>query len=240
MAINSKIEWTTNTWNPITGCTKISEGCRNCYACALAARLKCMGNKRYANGFDLTLHEDVLTEPTTWKKPAMVFVNSMSDIFHEEVPYDFIVKIFDIMTKTRRHTYQLLTKRASRMAQLAKHLPWTENIWMGVTVENSDNIRRIEYLRMVPARVRFISFEPLLSDIHPLDLTDIDWAIVGGESGNGARPMDEEWVINIQKTCEKHKTAFFFKQWGGKRKKESGRILRGRTWDAMPAMQPAY
>lgn len=240
MAIKSKIEWTTNTWNPITGCTKISEGCRNCYACALAARLKCMGNKRYVNGFDLTLHEEVLTEPTTWRKPAMVFVNSMSDIFHEDVPFDFIAKIFDIMANTRRHTYQLLTKRASRMAQLAKHLPWTENIWMGVTVENADNIRRIEYLRMVPAQVRFISFEPLLSSIHPLDLTDIDWAIVGGESGNGARPMDEEWVLDIQKECERHKTAFFFKQWGGKRKKQAGRILRGRTWDAMPAMQTIY
>ena len=234
MAANSSIEWTESTWNPVTGCTKISDGCTHCYAERMAIRLQAMGQKNYINGFNVTLHPHTLIFPLKKKKPQMIFVNSMSDLFHHEVPLSFIQKIFDIMNKARWHKFQILTKRAERLADLAPSLKWSENIWMGVTVESAPYLHRLEYLRNVPADVRFLCFEPLLSPIPEMDLSKIDWVIVGGESGPGARPLLKRWVTDIQRQCHEAKVPFFFKQWGGVNKKKSGRYLNGRTFDEMP------
>lgn len=236
MAIKTKIEWTENTWNPITGCTKFSDGCKNCYAYTMANRLKLMGNKKYANGFNITLHDRCLTQPLKWKKPSVIFVNSMSDLFHEDVPLEFIQKVFDVMNIASWHTFQILTKRAERLAALAGLLNWTNNIWQGVTVESSKYKNRIDDLRKVPAKVRFVSFEPLIGEVGNVDLSGIDWAIVGGESGSGAREMKTEWVFSIKNECDRQNTLFYFKQWGGINKKKAGRILLGQTWDAMPVI----
>jgi len=234
MAQKSKIEWTENTWNPVTGCTKTSDGCVNCYAFPLAERLRCMGNSKYDKGFEVTLHPQSLNDPLTWKKPSIIFVNSMSDIFHEQIPDEFIIEIFNVMNKAHHHIFQLLTKRELRMMKIADKLTWGSNIMMGVTVENAKYLRRIEALRETPAITRFISFEPLLAGIENPNLRDIHWAIVGGESGNAARPMKEEWVLSIKDACEHSGTLFYFKQWGGRNKKKAGRELLGKTWDAVP------
>lgn len=234
MAIASKIEWTEATWNPVTGCTKISEGCRYCYAEKLALRLKAMNNPRYINGFDVTLHYDILNEPFKWYKPKMVFVNSMSDMFHEKVPFNFIEKVFNIIKTAQHHNFQILTKRSERLLQLAPFLTWPENLWMGVTVEMQNYLYRISHLKQTPAKVKFISFEPLLGDIQNLDLREIDWVIVGGESGPKSRIMRKEWVIRIRDCALDIGVPFFFKQWGGKNKKKAGRILEGITWNQIP------
>ena len=234
MAGQSKIEWTEATWNPVTGCTKISPGCRFCYAERMAKRLQAMGNANYVNGFDVTLHPRMLDVPLTWKKPSMIFVNSMSDLFHENVPDEFIRAVFLVMTTARRHVFQVLTKRADRLLALSEKLPWPANVWAGVTVENADYVDRVHCLSHVPAAVRFLSLEPLLSSIPRLPLDGIGWVIVGGESGPGARPMDKKWVVEIKQQCEASDTPFFFKQWGGWNKKKTGRLLDGHTYDAMP------
>ena len=234
MAANSTIEWTESTWNPVTGCTKISEGCAHCYAERMALRLKAMGQKNYANGFQVNLHPHALNIPLKWKSPHMIFVNSMGDLFHNEVPLSFIQQVFEVMKKAYRHRFQILTKRAERLADLAPSLNWTENIWMGVTVESAAYLYRLEYLRNVSAAVRFLSLEPLLGPMPDMDLTKIDWVIVGGESGPGARPMNKSWVIDIQQQCHDAKVPFFFKQWGGVNKKKSGRLLDGTTYGEMP------
>lgn len=234
MSLASKIEWTEATWNPVTGCTKISEGCRYCYAERLAKRLKAMGNPNYAHGFEVTLQPQMLNAPMGWKKHKMIFVNSMSDLFHKEVPTSFIKKVFQVMVLADQHHYQVLTKRADRLAELAPKLPWPEHIWAGVTVENQEVADRIDYLRQVPADIRFLSMEPLLGPLPNLNLKGIDWVIVGGESGPGARPMLEEWVRQIQARSLAEGVPFFFKQWGGVNKKKAGRLLDGRTWDDMP------
>lgn len=234
MVSKSSIEWTESTWNPITGCTKVSQGCKNCYAERMAHRLKAMGQEKYKNGFDLTLHEGVLEDPLRWKKPQMIFVNSMSDLFHEDVPQDFIFKIFRVMKEAHWHTFQVLTKRAERMQMLDSLIDWTNNVWMGVSVENQEVTYRIDNLRKTNANIKFLSLEPLLGPIPNLNLTNIQWVIVGGESGPHARPIDKRWVINIRDQCLSANAPFFFKQWGGVRKKASGRILEGKTWDMMP------
>lgn len=234
MATNSTIEWTEATWNPVTGCTKISEGCRHCYAAAMAKRLVAMNNPRYKNGFNVTLHHDLIELPLKWKKPKRIFVNSMSDLFHKDVPDDFILQVFETMEKASWHTFQILTKRSDRLAELAPHLPWPKNVWQGVSVENESVSFRIEDLRKVPSHVRFLSLEPLLGPLDHLDLTDIHWVIVGGESGAGARPMQEEWVRSIRNQCDEQKVAFFFKQWGGVQKHRTGRLLDNRTYDEYP------
>jgi len=234
MGIGSKIEWTESTWNPVTGCTKVSPGCHNCYAERMALRLKAMGQPNYRNGFEITCHRHVLDTPLRWKEPQMVFVNSMSDLFHRDVSDDFIVDVFSTMREARQHQYQILTKRAERLVELSPELPWGTNIWMGVTVESSDYKCRINYLRCTGANVKFLSFEPLLGDLGKLNLNDIDWVIVGGESGPGARPMEIGWVRNIREQCLARNVPFFFKQWGGVNKTRAGRILDGRTWDEMP------
>ena len=234
MAFNSSIDWTESTWNPVTGCTKISAGCAHCYAERMAKRLFAMGQPNYRNGFEVTCHPDVLGLPLKWKKSQMIFVNSMSDLFHNKVPVRFIEEIFFTMNQARWHTFQILTKRADRLLQLAPRLKWTPNVWMGVTVENQKHVDRIDRLREVPAAVRFLSLEPLLGPLPELDLTNIDWVIVGGESGPGARPMDPAWVTDLRDQCLDAKVAFFFKQWGGVRKKKAGRLLEKRTWDQMP------
>ncbi len=231
---STKIEWTESTWNPITGCTKISAGCKNCYAERMAKRLQAMGQYNYRNGFKLTCHPHVLNLPLQWKKPQMIFVNSMSDLFHKDVTREFILKIFDTMNRASQHTFQILTKRASRLEKLSSLLPWSENIWMGVTVEDSDYKERIDYLRKTNAFIKFLSMEPLLEDVGTLDLKDIDWVIVGGESGPGARPINATWVRNIKEQCKKQNVSFFFKQWGGVNKKKNGRTLDNHTWDEIP------
>jgi protein gp37 len=231
---SSKIEWTESTWNPVTGCSKISSGCLNCYAERMALRLKAMGQPNYRNGFKVTCHRQMLDLPLRWKKPQMIFVNSMSDLFHEDVPDDFIMDIFSTMQCARQHQYQILTKRAERLAAISPELPWAKNIWMGVTVESADYKYRIDYLRYTSAHIKFLSLEPLLGDIGELDLNEIDWVIAGGESGPGARPMNIEWVRNIREQCLAQDVPFFFKQWGGINKKKTGRLLDGRTWDKMP------
>ena len=230
----SRIEWTESTWNPVTGCTKISAGCAHCYAERMAKRLHAMGPPNYRNGFEVTCHPDVLGMPLKWKKSQMIFVNSMSDLFHKSVPVGFIEEIFFTMNQARWHTFQVLTKRADRLAQLAPRLKWTPNVWMGVTVENDRHVDRIDRLREVPAAVRFLSLEPLLGPLPELDLSNIDWVIVGGESGPGARPMDPAWVLDLRDQCLEANVAFFFKQWGGVQKKKAGRLLEKRTWDQMP------
>ncbi len=234
MADRSHIEWTEATWNPVTGCTKISAGCKNCYAERLAFRLQAMGNPRYRNGFNVTLHEDVLGLPKTWKTARTVFVNSMSDLFHDEVPLDFIRRVFDAMIACPQHTFQVLTKRSARVRQLAGALEWPPNVWMGVSIENSAVFHRIDDLRDVPAAIRFLSCEPLIGSLQGIELTGIHWVIVGGESGAGARPMDIQWVREIFRACRQADVPFFFKQWGGVRKDLHGRKLNGKTYDEMP------
>lgn len=236
MALNSNIEWTESTWNPVTGCTKISPGCAHCYAERIALRLKAMGQPNYVNGFEVSLHENSLDLPLHWKKHHVVFVNSMSDLFHEDVPLSFIKRVFAIMEKASWHKFQILTKRAERLAELAPKLPWPENIWMGVTVENSDYVHRIDYLRKVNAFIRFLSLEPLLGPLPNLNLSGINWIIVGGESGPNARPMKEEWIHEILDQCKQNNVPFFFKQWGGRNKKKTGRLLNGKLYNEMPSI----
>lgn len=234
MGKNTKIEWTETTWNPVTGCVKISPGCANCYAERMAHRLHLMGSARYKNGFKVTMHDEVVEAPLRWKKPQRIFVNSMSDLFIKDIPVNFIKKVFDVMGRADWHNYQVLTKRADRLLELNSELSWEPNIWMGVTVESRDYTHRIDCLRNTGAYVKFLSIEPLLGPIPNLDLTGIDWVIVGGESGPGARPMDPAWVLDIRDQCQKAGVPFFFKQWGGVQKKKAGRELDGRTWDEMP------
>jgi protein gp37 len=238
MAQLSSIEWTDATWNPVTGCTKVSPGCKNCYAERIAHRLHAMGQPRYRNEFELTLQPDLLEQPLEWKTPKLVFVNSMSDLFHRDVPDDFIGRVFEVMGKAHWHVFQVLTKRAERLAELAAELLWSPNVWMGVSVENEDYLWRIEHLRRVPAAVRFLSVEPLLGPIPDLPLDGIDWVIVGGESGPGARAPEPDWIHAIRDRCLARGVPFFFKQWGGVHKKRHGRTLDGRTWDDMPSFQP--
>lgn len=233
MAI-SKIEWTESTWNPVTGCTRISLGCENCYAERMAKRLKMMGQPNYANGFQVTLHEHVLEYPLGWKKPQTIFVNSMSDLFHEQVPDAFIFRIFDIMKQAYWHQFQILTKRSTRLKKLSSKIDWSQNVWIGVSVENEATEFRIDDLRWVPASIKFLSLEPLLGSLPSLELDNIDWVIVGGESGPGARLMRKEWVIQVKEQCIEQNVPFFFKQWGGINKKKTGRLLEGRTWDELP------
>lgn len=234
MATKSAIEWTESTWNPLTGCTKISPGCKNCYAERMAKRLQAMGQPNYRNGFKLTVHEHVLELPLHWKQPQMIFVNSMSDLFHQDVPIDFIQKVFDVMRNASWHTFQVLTKRSSRLLELDKQIDWPENVWMGVSVENQDYIHRVFNLRQTRAAVKFLSLEPLLGPLPILDLAGIDWVIVGGESGPGSRPIDPSWVLDLRDQCHQSGIPFFFKQWGGINKRKSGRELEGRTWDELP------
>ncbi len=235
MAQASSIEWTESTWNPVTGCTKISAGCANCYAQRMAKRLKAMGQTRYRNGFAVTLQPDVLQLPLHWTRPRMIFVNSMSDLFHREVPAKYIADCFAVMERASQHTFQVLTKRPERAAAMAASLPWPANVWIGTTVENASYTRRIPVIARIPAAVRFLSIEPLLGAIPKIPLDGIDWVIVGGESGPNARPMDKAWVIQIRDRCLGYGVPFFFKQWGGVNKKKHGRLLDGRTWDEMPA-----
>lgn len=230
----SHIEWTESTWNPVTGCSKVSAGCKNCYAERMAARLQAMGNPRYADGFKVTLHPDLVDAPKAWKTPRKIFVNSMSDLFHEKVPVTFIKKVFATMRACPQHTFQILTKRSARLAELAPQLDWAPNVWMGVSVEDNDAVFRIHDLLRVPAAVRFLSCEPLIGPCDDMPLAGIDWVIVGGESGPGSRPMKIEWVRSIFRQCRAADAAFFFKQWGGTRKDLTGRELNGRTYDAMP------
>jgi protein gp37 len=239
MAQKSAIEWTESTWNPITGCNKISPGCKFCYAERMARRLKAMGSPNYENGFKVTLHQHVIELPLTWKKPQTIFVNSMSDLFHKDVPTEFILKMFEVMNKASWHRFQILTKRSERLVELNHLLPWSENIWMGVSVENGDFTYRIDDLRKTNAHIKFLSVEPLLGPISKIELTNIDWVIVGGESGPGARPMKEEWVITLRDDCKKAKVPFFFKQWGGVNKKKTGSTLEGKTYKQMPLLKKA-
>jgi protein gp37 len=232
----TKIEWTFATWNPVTGCNKVSPGCDHCYADRMAKRLQAMGVEKYRNGFDVTMHPDVLEAPLRWRKPQIIFVNSMSDLFHEKVTAEFRRAIFDVMVRADWHIFQILTKRSKRLVRAAADLPWPSNVWMGVTCESQPYQFRIDDLRKVPAAVRFLSLEPLLGPLTGLDLHEIHWAIVGGESGPGARPMKKEWVVDIQRQCRVQKVPFFFKQWGGSNKKAAGRSLNGRIFDEMPVM----
>lgn len=230
----SSIEWTEMTWNPTTGCTKISAGCKFCYAEVMSKRLKAMGVDKYKDGFKVRIHPETLNIPYTWKSSKVVFVNSMSDLFHEDIPLNFIKQVFHVMNDNPQHVFQVLTKRADRLFELHRHLKWTHNIWMGVSVEDNRVIERIDYLRKTKAKVKFLSLEPLIGALANLNLKKIDWVIVGGESGHKPRPMKPEWVIDIQEQCEKAEVAFFFKQWGGRNKKATGRLLNGRTYDEMP------
>lgn len=230
----SHIEWTEATWNPVTGCTKISPGCKHCYAERMAFRLRAMGQRNYRNGFELTLQEQMLELPLKWKKSQTIFVNSMSDLFHQDVPLEYIQKVFEVMNQAHWHRFQVLTKRSHRLLELNRKVEWTPNIWMGVSVENADYTFRIEDLRQTDAAIKFLSVEPLIGALPKMNLDGIHWAIVGGESGPGSRPMEEKWVLDIQKQCRSSGTAFFFKQWGGTNKKKTGRLLQGRTWDEMP------
>jgi protein gp37 len=234
MGLNSAIEWVTATWNPLTGCTKISPGCSHCYAERMSKRLKLMGNRNYANEFQVTLHEHMLAQPLQWKKRQRVFVNSMSDLYHKDVPFEFIRKVFDVMCRADWHIFKILTKRAERLEELSPRLPWPGNVWQGVSVENEDYTWRIDHLRRTGAKTKFLSIEPLLGPIAKLDLTGIDWIIIGGESGPGARPMAKEWVLNIIAQARAHAVPVFFKQWGGTNKKKTGRELDGKTYDEMP------
>ncbi len=236
MGQQSAIEWTEATWNPLTGCDKISPGCANCYAERMSLRLRLMGQPNYRNGFDLALHPHALEIPLRWKKPQRIFVNSMSDLFHKDVPVEFIQQVFATMRQASWHRFQILTKRADRLEALSNAIDWPVNVWMGVSVESEDYTFRIDHLRTTGAAVRFLSVEPLLGPISKLDLSDIHWVIVGGESGPGARPMREEWAIEIRDQCQAAGVPFFFKQWGGVNKKRTGRLLEGRTWDEMPAV----
>ena len=234
MPTSSRIEWTEMTWNPVTGCTKISQGCKHCYAERMAKRLTAMGSERYRNGFEVTLQPDLLDAPRKWRQPRVVFVNSMSDLFHEDIPDEYIARVFATMRNCPQHTFQVLTKRAERLASLGPKLPWPENVWMGVSVEDARVASRIDGLRAVPAAIRFLSLEPLIGPLENLALQGIDWAIVGGESGPRARPMKPEWVTSILRQCRAAGVAFFFKQWGGVRKDMTGRKLNGSFYDEMP------
>ena len=232
----TSIEWTESSWNPVTGCSKLSLGCKNCYAERFAHRLQAMGNPNYTNGFAVTLHPHMLEVPVRWTQPQMVFVNSMSDLFHSKVPLAFIRRVFDVMERCRQHVFQVLTKRSERLLKLSTKLSWPDNVWMGVTVEHPDYTFRIKHLRQTGAKVKFLSCEPLLGPIPRLPLKGIDWVIVGGESGPGARVIRKEWVLQIRDRCLKVEVPFFFKQWGGTHKKKSGRMLEGKLWDEMPAL----
>jgi len=234
MATRSTIEWTEMTWNPVTGCSKISAGCKFCYAERLAVRLRAMGQPRYVNGFAVTLHPDLLDAPRRWRSPRLVFVNSMSDLFHEKVPLSFIQQVFQTMLECPQHTFQVLTKRSRRLREVASELPWPENVWIGVSVEDARVVSRIVDLVQVPAWIRFLSCEPLIGPLDDLSLEGIRWVIVGGESGPRARPVRQEWVQSILRQCRDHSIPFFFKQWGGTRKKKTGRWLNGRTYDELP------
>ena len=234
MADKSSIEWTESTWNPVTGCTKFSAGCKNCYAERMALRLLAMGAKRYQNGFKVTLQPDALDLPKSWKAPRTIFVNSMSDLFHQDVPLEYIQKVFKTMRECPQHTFQVLTKRSARLKQVAHKIKWSENIWMGVSVEDSNALYRVDDLRTVPAHIRFLSCEPLIGSLKQISLNDIHWVIVGGESGPHARPMESKWVNEIHHVCKKQNVPFFFKQWGGVRKDLTGRIFKGKTYDEMP------
>jgi protein gp37 len=239
MALGSDIEWTEATWNPVTGCSKVSPGCRHCYAERMAKRLQAMGQPNYVRGFDVSLHHSALAKPLSWKKSRIVFVNSMSDLFHEDVPDEFISQVFDVMRRANWHNFQLLTKRADRLRHFDTAIDWPRNVWMGVSVETGRYLPRIDHLRATRAAVKFVSFEPLLGPLGRLNLNGIDWAIVGGESGPGARPMDKAWVLHVRDHCKAARIPFFFKQWGGFNKKKAGRILDGRTWDQMPDLRLA-
>lgn len=230
----SHIEWTEMTWNPTTGCNKVSAGCKFCYAEVMSKRLQGMGMEKYANGFKLTVHEDALNIPYTWKQPKIVFVNSMSDLFHEDVPLDFIKNVFAVMNDNPQHVFQILTKRSELLLKHDKQLNWSHNIWMGVSVENQKVEHRIKDLAKTHAKVKFLSCEPLIGPLTSMNLKSIDWVIVGGESGRKPRPMKEEWVLDIMDQCKEKNVKFFFKQWGGTNKKKAGRILLDQTWDEMP------
>lgn len=249
MAIGSSIEWTDATWNPVAGCTPVSAGCRNCYAARMALRLSSMPNsagRKYRNTAirsrgglpvftgQINLDRESLDLPRSWRLPRMIFVNSMSDLFHEDVPLFYIKEVFDVMVSCPQHTFQVLTKRPERAAEISSELPWPENIWMGTSVEDNRVIARVDLLRQIPAKVRFLSCEPLIGPLYDLSIKNIHWVIVGGESGPGARPMDEKWVLHVKQLCKKNKTPFFFKQWGGVQKHKKGRLLDDRTWDEMP------
>ena len=240
MATKSNIEWTEMTWNPVTGCTKICQGCKHCYAERMAKRLVAMGSDRYRNGFQVTLHPDLLDVPRGWRQPRVVFVNSMSDLFHEVIPLAYIQRVFATMRDCPHHTFQVLTKRSERLAEFAPQLPWPKNVWMGVSVEDARVLSRVRELQGVPAAVRFLSLEPLIGPLDGLPLNGIHWVIVGGESGPKARPMRKGWVTSIFRQCRSARVPFFFKQWGGVRKDMTGRELNGRTYDEMPGiLQPA-
>lgn len=234
MAQGSGIEWTESTWNPVTGCTKVSPGCKHCYAERMAERLHAMGQPNYRNGFELTLQPQMLELPLRWKKPQTIFVNSMSDLFHRDVPLAYIRRVFDVMGRAHWHRFQVLTKRSERLAELSPKLDWASNIWMGVSVENEKYRGRIDDLRSSGAGIKFLSLEPLLGPLPGLNLGGIDWVIVGGESGPGARPLDAAWVVDLRDQCLRANVPFFFKQWGGVNKKKTGRLLEGRTWDQLP------
>jgi protein gp37 len=232
----TKIEWTESTWNPITGCTKISTGCKNCYAEVMTRRLQAMGQEKYLNGFNLTLHPKTLNEPYTWKKPRVIFVNSMSDLFHKDIPIQYIMDVFRVMKENPHHVFQILTKRADLLLYYDKegYLEWTHNIWMGVTVEDDTVTKRINLLQQTEAKIKFLNCEPLLTAIPEMNLTNIDWIIVGGESGRTPRPIKEEWILDIKDQCKKANVAFYFKQWGGTNKKKNGKSLRGKQYTEMP------
>ena len=235
MPDRSAIEWTEATWNPVTGCSKVSPGCAHCYAETFAERWRGIRGHPYEQGFDLRLWPGRLDQPLRWRRPRMIFVNSMSDLFHEEIPDEFIAGVFEVMEEAEQHTFQILTKRHERLAELAPLLPWPRNVWVGVTVENRRFVHRADYLREVPAAVRFISAEPLLGPLEGLDLSRVDWLIAGGESGRQHRPVREEWIVELRDRCLAEQVAFFFKQWGGPRSKSGGRVLRGRTWNELPS-----
>jgi protein gp37 len=233
----SSIEWTEMTWNPTTGCNKISAGCKYCYAEVMTRRLMAMGIEKYKDGFKIRTHVDSLNIPYTWKKPKVVFVNSMSDLFHPQVPIEFIKEVFAVMNDNPQHVFQVLTKRGDRLFEIHKQLKWTHNIWMGVSVEDNRVTDRIDFLRKIGAKVKFLSCEPLIGPLPKMNLKKIDWVIVGGESGRTPRPMDADWVLDIQNQCSKNKVAFFFKQWGGTNKKKAGRQLNGKTYSEMPPIE---
>ncbi len=235
--MSTKIEWTEETWNPITGCTRCSAGCEHCYAASFAKRLNAMGNIRYKNGFNVTVHRDLFNKPLTWKTSRMIFVNSMSDIFHEDVSDEDILALFQTMNKATWHTFQVLTKRSQRLLQLSHQIKWTDNIWMGVSVENKQSLYRCDDLKKTGAKIKFVSAEPLLESISEIDLNGIDWLIVGGESGPYSRPMAEEWAIELRDLAQKTKTAFFFKQWGGFNKKKKGSLLCGESYKEYPQVK---
>ena len=237
MSTNSRIEWTQTTWNPVTGCTKISQGCKHCYADRMSRRLQAMGVPKYRDGFAVAVHSQALRDPLRWRKPRLVFVNSMSDLFHQAVPTAFVEAVFAVMNAAPQHTFQVLTKRPSRVQSLDSRLHWTPNIWLGTSIESDDWLGRLDYLRETGAHTKFLSLEPLLGPLPSLTLDGVDWVIAGGESGPGARPMHADWVRHIRDRCVDSDVPFFFKQWGGVFKKRTGRALDGRVWDEFPKSQ---